>query len=245
MLIVLDSQGNDTLAFPPAAQAMQISQGNTPITIAATVIENDPDLPLDQVSASIDWNDGTQPVVFGFRTSPLNISVTRNLSFGTYAVTLTAVNARAPVADTRTVVFPVQITQLNQVAVPPNNVFGPILPRDDGLPNKETWNFDLDSDTALLSSNLKALLTTTRGERLMLPNYGTNLRRIIFELNVAQIESLINQEISQAVALYEPRVTLSSLQVLRDPNNRLVTVLVTFLTRQNNQVVDLSLQFNK
>jgi RND family efflux transporter MFP subunit len=48
------------------------------------------------------------------------------------------------------------------------------------------------------------LLMTSKGERLMYPDYGTNIRNIVFELNVASIETIVQQEINQAdCARYE------------------------------------------
>lgn len=237
MLQVLDQNGVDLLLNPMSLMGRQIVSGTIPVPVYATVQDT------GRVTAVLDWNDGTPPVVFPEQDSPLIVSVQRQLGFGIYYVTLTTHNTKSPVPDDAKIVFPWQITKINRIAAPARNIFGPILPRDNGLPNTQTWNFDLGCDLRVLQANLKMLLITSKGERIMSPNYGTNIKRIIFEMNLPAVEAILQQEIAQAVALWEPRVTLQSLSVQRDVNGRQVTVKSAFLSRQNGQVVETSLQF--
>jgi len=237
MLQVLDQNDTDLLLNPLALMERQIASGTTAIAVYAKVQDT------GRVRATLDWNDGTQPVDYPEQDSPLVVEATRKLGFGTYSITLTAYNTKSPAPDQIKTVFPWQITQLNPVATPARNIFGPILPRDNGLPNTQTWNFDTGSDLTVLASNLKMLLMTAKGERVMSPNYGTNIRRIIFDMNVASVETILQQEIAQAVAQWEPRVTMQGIFVNRDANNRQVQVQVTFLSRQNGQSFETNLQF--
>ena len=89
------------------------------------------------------------------------------------------------------------------------------------------------------------LLITSKGERVMSPTYGTNIKRILFELNLASVETILQQEIAQAVAVWEPRVVLQFLEVTRDTNKRNVSVRATFLSRQNSKPLDVTLQFTQ
>jgi phage baseplate assembly protein W len=238
MLQVIDQSGADLLLNPLVLMEREIVAGTTPIPVYAVVQQ-----PGARVRAVLDWNDGTQPVVYAEQDSPLVIQANRNLSFGTYSILLTAFNTKCRVPDEIQITFPWQIAQLNPIGPSARNIFGPILPRDNGLPSADTWNFDTDSDLRVLQSNLKMLLITATGERVMLPTYGTKLRRIIFELNVATIETILQQEIAQAVALWEPRVTLQTILVQSDKNKRSIAIQATFLSRQNGQPVAVNLQF--
>jgi len=237
-LQIVDQGGTDLLLNPLQMMERQVVSGLTGIAVYAVVQQF-----ASRVRAQLDWNDGTVPVQFPEQDSPLIINATRNLGLGTYSVELTGFNTHSPEPDQVSVLFPWQITQLNLPAPPARDIFGPILPRDSGLPNAQTWNFDLDADLRLIQSNIKMLLITAKGERVMLPDYGTNLKRIIFELNVATVESILQQEIAQAVAQWEPRVTLQTISIVRDENNRQVTVQTVFLSRQSGQPIDVNLQF--
>lgn len=242
MLQILSAGGDNLVAEPPVLSTRPIAGGTTAIGVYAAISENDQELPFQLVGATLDWNDGSQPIIYPPQPGPLIINTAKALSFGTYAITVTAHNNRAPVNDVFKVTFPWLISQLSPQAPAARNIFGPVLPRDDGLPNDQTWNFDTGSDLQLLQSNLKMLLLTAKGERIMQPNYGTNLRRVLFELNVASIETIIQQEINQAIATYEPRVTIQNLTVQRN-NDRSVNVAVSFLSRQNGRPFPVNLQF--
>jgi len=237
MFRVLDQNGADLLLNPLAMMERQIASGHTPIPVYAQVVAD------ERVKAVLDWNDGGQPVVFPEQDSPLVIQTQHNLGLGTYNITLTANDTDSPNPAEIKIVFPWTISLLSTTGLPARNLYGPILPRDEGLPNPQTWNYNLDADLRVLASNIKMLLITAKGERIMSPDYGTNLKRIIFELNVASVEGILQQEIAQAVARWEPRVTLQSLVVERDANRRLVTVRAVFLSRQSSQPFDVNLQF--
>lgn len=238
MLQVLDQNDTDLLLNPMVMMERQIIAGTTSIPVYAVVSD-----PGNRVSATVDWGDGTQPVTYAEQDSPLIIDTRRALGFGTYYVAVTGSNTKAPDPDTVKVLFPWTISELSPVAPATKNIFGPVLPRDDGLPNNQTWNWDTGSDIQLLVSNIKMLLITTKGERVMAPTYGTNIRRIIFELSTISIEAILQQEIAQAVAQWEPRVTLQSILVNRDANTRQVALEATFLSRQSGQPLQVNLQF--
>lgn len=247
MLRITDAGGNDLLLSPPVANITTTGTGRATIAVYATVSETDTNLPYQLVGAELDWNDGSQivpyPSLNAEQASPLTVSATRDLRPGTYAITLVARNNRAPAPDVYRVTFPWTIIPASLPADARRSIFGPILPSDTGEPSAATWAFDLGNDLDVLRSSLKMLLLTVKGERIMLPNYGTNLRRILFEMNLASVETLVQQEISQAVAQFEPRVSLQGLEVNRVANRRDVTVNARFLSKLNSQLFDLDLQY--
>lgn len=69
------------------------------------------------------------------------------------------------------------------------------------------------SDIALIKSNLRQLLLTRRGERVMLPNFGTNLKNYLMEPLDQALLSQIRREISESIYKYAPNVNLNLLQV--------------------------------
>jgi phage baseplate assembly protein W len=69
------------------------------------------------------------------------------------------------------------------------------------------------SDVAIIKSNLRQLLLTRRGERVMLPNFGTNLKNYLMEPLDQALLSQIRREISESIYKYAPNVNLNLLQV--------------------------------
>ena len=73
--------------------------------------------------------------------------------------------------------------------------------------------FSLQYGVALIRNNILDLLSTKRGERVMLPDYGTNMHLALFEpLDEFLVED-IKLDISRAIATYEPRVDILHLEV--------------------------------
>jgi phage baseplate assembly protein W len=76
--------------------------------------------------------------------------------------------------------------------------------------------FDLSystKDQAL--SNLKNLLLTRRGERVMEPLFGTTIQDSLFEPNTDLLVEKITSSVSQAIAYWLPYITIASLNVDR------------------------------
>ena len=77
-------------------------------------------------------------------------------------------------------------------------------------------NFALNFTTVdQTKTNLMNLLLTQKGERFMQPNFGTDLRRILFEPNDERIESRIKQEIVDAVNYWLPYISIDKLETVR------------------------------
>ena len=61
--------------------------------------------------------------------------------------------------------------------------------------------------------NLKMLVLTSPGERIMIPDFGVGLRRYLFELAGTGIEERIRQRIINQVAKYLPYISLGAVSV--------------------------------
>ena len=68
-----------------------------------------------------------------------------------------------------------------------------------------------------IKADLLQLLLTNPGERVMLPTYGTPLRKLIFEPNDTLLEINTKQVISNAIATWEPRIVITDISVSSKP----------------------------
>jgi len=66
-----------------------------------------------------------------------------------------------------------------------------------------------------IKSDLIHLLLTTPGDRLYLPEFGTNLRRYIFEPNDNTVRDDIRAEVQNAVSKFIPNLKITQLTVER------------------------------
>jgi|TARA_Y100000310_G_C20270485_1_gene617756 phage baseplate assembly protein W len=93
-----------------------------------------------------------------------------------------------------------------------------------------------------ISSSLKQLILTNKGERVMMPQFGTSLRSSVFSHMDESRKTELISEIRSAIATYEPRVVLKNLSL--DFNNTMhqLTVSISFSTIEDvstTQIVEL------
>lgn len=62
-----------------------------------------------------------------------------------------------------------------------------------------------------LAANLTLLLLTQKGERYYMPEYGTNLRRFLFEQNDQITQNDIEKDIKQTVSKFIPQLEIKRL----------------------------------
>ena len=65
----------------------------------------------------------------------------------------------------------------------------------------------------LARQNLKMLVLTNPGERVMIPQFGVGIRNYLFENSDGQIDSEIRQRILQQVDRYLPYIKISGIKV--------------------------------
>ncbi len=64
-----------------------------------------------------------------------------------------------------------------------------------------------------VKADLLVLLLTNPGERVMLPDFGTPLRKLVFEPNDSTIVDQARQMIIDSIAKWEPRITVEQIDV--------------------------------
>jgi phage baseplate assembly protein W len=226
------------LIFAQTPQLATTVINGLPAVLLSTQVS---DTLLNHVGATVSWGDGTS-VVLGPALKPLNVSLEYVYRLpGTYVVTVNAVNYASPTPETiswsGTAVFNNPGYQPSTAGATPAYV-GPIMPRTTGYPAPTQWNWQFATDNACLLSSLMLLLSTNRGERLMDPNYGTNLQPLVFSLEGPIVNDAIISDISQALPTYEPRAQVISI----DPEvtgPRTITVAASFRSLINGQQISL------
>lgn len=76
--------------------------------------------------------------------------------------------------------------------------------------------FTKQSGDQLVRTMLKTLIRTQRGERFMLPDYGMNLKKFLFEPLDGTTFNLIKKEIGESINKYLRRVKINKLQVFEN-----------------------------
>lgn len=69
------------------------------------------------------------------------------------------------------------------------------------------------SGVELIKNNLRQLILTTRGERVMLPDFGTNLKKYMMEPMDQALFSQIRREILESFTKYASNVIVNKIQI--------------------------------
>ncbi|MDD5268366.1 MAG: GPW/gp25 family protein [Methylococcales bacterium] len=70
----------------------------------------------------------------------------------------------------------------------------------------------LEQEADIVSS-LEILLSTLRGERVMLPQYGCNLDELLFESLDTRMKTLMADKVESAILYHESRIELEKVQL--------------------------------
>jgi phage baseplate assembly protein W len=81
-------------------------------------------------------------------------------------------------------------------------------------------------------SNLKNLLLTVRGERLMQPTFGTNLQRLIFEQSVDDLGFEIDNELRESINYWLPYIVIEDLNITAVPDSYSIRITLTITVTQ-------------
>ena len=80
--------------------------------------------------------------------------------------------------------------------------------------SKDGFFLDINSDeNAAIKADLMHLILTRKGQRLYLPDFGTDLLRFIFEPNDDLTLSMVKDEIKTVVKKYLPNLSVTDITV--------------------------------
>lgn len=96
-----------------------------------------------------------------------------------------------------------------------------------------------------VKESIRNLILTDRGERLMQPNIGCDIRGSLFE-NIDQSTMLIlEQNIKSTIKTYEPRCNLRSVEVLANTETNELKVKIVFSVINTTTTSSLTIDLNR
>jgi phage baseplate assembly protein W len=90
---------------------------------------------------------------------------------------------------------------------------------------------------------IRVILMTEEQERLNLPSFGGSLGHYLFEPNTVATRHQIGDRITRALAAWEPRITVDSVDVVPDPQDAqgaIATITYRLVATQTRERVSLS-----
>jgi hypothetical protein len=100
--------------------------------------------------------------------------------------------------------------------------------------------------TDMATQNLKMVILTSPGERVMEPEFGVGVRNYLFAQNSPGLSAQLRDRISQQVSKYLPYISLNNLQVfspsiLGGIDNTRLNIIINYSIPAANVVADLTI----
>ena len=95
--------------------------------------------------------------------------------------------------------------------------------------SKQGFYFKLNAeDKAAIKSDLLHLLLTNKGERLYMPDFGSDLKKYIFEPNDKVTHDQIKENLNQTIKRYIPNLVINSIKMKKDDLEELIIAELTY-----------------
>jgi phage baseplate assembly protein W len=131
-----------------------------------------------------------------------------------------------------------QTIRVNPLDLQKNIVIGVSLPfNSPGVFNK-TY-----STKEQIKSNLINLLLTDKGERIMNPEFGADIRRSLFENITNDSVELLQLKIIDAISIFIPEIELGNVEVTPNYDYNTLDITVSYRLRISNTPDQVTVQF--
>lgn len=99
-------------------------------------------------------------------------------------------------------------------------------------------------DEQRVEESLYLILSTAKGERVMLPDFGCGIHDLVFEPNNSMTRSLIVNKVRDALVRYEPRIDVLEVAAETAPEQEnLLLIRINYRIRANNAINNLVYPF--
>jgi phage baseplate assembly protein W len=94
-----------------------------------------------------------------------------------------------------------------------------------------------------IKSNLINLLLTDKGERIMNPEFGCDLRTVLFEGIVENTSERIRELIYDNVNIFVPDVELTDILIINDEDQNTINITVKYRLKISQEADQITVQF--
>ena len=98
----------------------------------------------------------------------------------------------------------------------------------DLTPHPNTKDLVKNTNVDAVKRSIRNLIQTNRYERLMRPNLGSGVRKILFEPITSASADMLKQYVNETIGNFEPRAKVLNVDVFTDTNNLAYTINIYF-----------------
>ena len=95
-----------------------------------------------------------------------------------------------------------------------------------------------------IEESIYLILSTAKGERVMLPDFGCGIHDLVFAPNNARTIAVVVQTVREALVAYEPRIDVLDINAETAPEQpNLLLIRINYRIRANNALGNLVYPF--
>lgn len=106
--------------------------------------------------------------------------------------------------------------------------FGAFTQHNELLHPREIVDVVADYDLGAIANSLKNLFITIPGQKILNPLFGLNLMQYVFEACNEEMAGVIGNEIVSGITTFEPRVSLTNVNVIAQPDDGQYNITISF-----------------
>lgn len=131
-----------------------------------------------------------------------------------------------------------QTIRVNPLDLQGNIAIGVSLPFDGPAAFNSTY-----STADQIKSNLINLLLTNKGERIMNPEFGADLKTVLFEGITEDTSDIIRNLISTNVSIFIPEVTVTNINIIKQEDQNTISITVQYRLNISGTSDQITVQF--
>jgi phage baseplate assembly protein W len=95
-----------------------------------------------------------------------------------------------------------------------------------------------------IKSNLINLLLTNKGERIMNPEFGSDIKKSLFDNITSNLTETLTEKIAESVSIFIPQIILTDVQVTNsNVDNNQIGIMIQYRLKISNEPDQITVQF--
>jgi phage baseplate assembly protein W len=100
-------------------------------------------------------------------------------------------------------------------------------------------------NVASVMTSIDNILRTYQGERVMLPQFASKLRGLMFEGMNETMMKFLSNEVKNSIEIWDARVSVTEVSVLTDPDSSTIDITVDFIIKGQENIYQYVGAFKK
>jgi len=112
-------------------------------------------------------------------------------------------------------------------------------------PHPTSGDLAIRVDERAIKFAVKSLVMTSFYEKLFHPEIGSSVKSLMFDNFGDMFDIIMSETIANVISIYEPRVTVMSVDVVSRPDENKVKIKINFVIKNTTQPLNVSITLDR